>query len=69
MLKFALHDNCFFDLFTKVQIWYCQTFEFGLGRSFRKVEQIPDKIGLFLAIGTVNKGIKCKRKFCRQPWS
>ena len=56
-------------IFTEVQIWYWKTFEFGLRRSFRKIKQIPAKMGLFLTIGTVNKDIKCKRKFCRQPWS
>ena len=62
MFKFPLHDNYIFDLFTVVQIWYCKTFEFGLGSSFRKVKWIPAKIGLFFIIGIVNKDIKCKKK-------
>ena len=38
VLKFVLHDNYFFDIFFKVQIWYYKTFEFGLGHSFRKIK-------------------------------
>ena len=34
VLKFVLHYNYFFDLFTAVQIWYSKASEFGLGRSF-----------------------------------
>ena len=69
MLKFVLHDKYFFDFFFEVQIWYFKTFEFRLGRSFRKIKKIPAKILLFLTIVTVNKNLKCIRKFCRQLWS
>ena len=38
MLKFALHDNYFFVVLTEVQIWYCESYEFGLRRFFRKIK-------------------------------
>ena len=69
MLKFVLHDKYFFDFFFEVQIWYFKTFEFRLGRSFRRIKKTPAKILLFLTIVTVNKNLKCIRKFCRQLWS
>ena len=37
-LNFALLDNYFTDLFTKVQIWYWKPFKFDLGRFFRKIK-------------------------------
>ena len=55
----------FSDLFTVDQICYWKPFKLGLGCSLRKVKYILAKIWLFLTTGVVNKGIKCKRKFCR----
>ena len=64
---FSIHVT--FVEITEVQILYCKIFDFGLGCSFRKLKEIPSKISLFLTIGTVNKDIRCKRKFCRELWS
>ena len=69
VLNFVLLDNYFTDYFTGVQIRHRINFEFGPGRFFRKIKNIPAKIWLILTIGAVNKNIKSKREFCRQSWT
>ena len=69
ILKFDLLNKYFPDLVTETQIWYWKSFKFSIRYLFRKIKQIPAKIWLFLTIKAVNKDIKSKRKFYRQPCS
>ena len=65
-LRFVLLDNYFSDHVTENKLWYWKSFSFGLEPIFRKIKYIPANIWLVLTIGSVNKDIKSKRKFCIQ---
>ena len=56
----------FWNLFFEVDIWYQKTFQFVLGRFFKK-DKVSSSINMTaLSIEPVKKEIKSKRKFCRQ---
>ena len=57
MIKLDLLDNCFFHLFTELQIWHRKPLKFDLGCVFRKLK--------FSKTGALNKDLKCKKKFFR----
>ena len=53
--------NCFFDIFTEVEVWHKKNFKFVLGSCLEKIKKILTKILLFLTNLVVNKIIKSKK--------